>query len=93
MYLNTGIDLVEINRMKTAVEKWGERLLKRVFTEREINYSRKKACFYTHLAARFAAKEAVIKSLGKRDIDFKNIEVVNNDFGKPEIRNVCIIKQ
>ena len=91
MHLNTGIDLVEVGRMKEAVEKWGERLLNRVFTPMEIEYSRKKASFYQHLAARFAAKEAVIKSLGqkainRRPIGWKDIEVVNNEQGRPEIR-------
>lgn len=91
MHLTTGIDLVEVHRMKTAVEKWGDRLLNRVWTPQEIEYSRQRICFYQHLAARFAAKEAVIKCLGQeeinqRSIGWKDIEVVNNSEGKPEIR-------
>ncbi len=86
MHLTCGIDLVEVDRMKKAVEKWGERLLKRVFTDREIGYSQRKVFSHQHLAARFAAKEAVIKSLGQREINLKDIEVINDKKGKPEIR-------
>ena len=59
----TGIDLIEIHRIEQAVSRFGDRLLKRVFSEREIAYASGKANPYPSLAARFAAKEAFIKAL------------------------------
>jgi holo-[acyl-carrier protein] synthase len=61
--IGTGIDLVEIHRIEQAVSRFGDRLLKRVFSEREIAYASGKASPYPSLAARFAAKEALIKAL------------------------------
>lgn len=59
----TGIDLIEIHRIEQAVSRFGDRLLRRVFSEREIAYASGKANPYPSLAARFAAKEAFIKAL------------------------------
>ncbi len=81
-----GTDIVEISRIKDAAEKWGDRFLKRVFTENEIAYCYKKKDPYPHLAVRFAAKEAVIKassSLRSRRLEFSAIEILNEPSGKP----------
>ncbi len=59
-----GIDLAQIGRMRQVVEKWDERFLRRVFTEEEIAYCRRRRDPIPHLAARFAAKEATLKALG-----------------------------
>ena len=56
-----GIDIVEISRIGAAIDLWGDRFLKRVYTEREIEYCRGRL---PQLAARFAGKEAVMKALG-----------------------------
>lgn len=56
----------------------------RVFTERELAYSLPKVTRYEHLAARFAAKEAVAKALG-RSFSWHEVEMVNNSEGKPEV--------
>ena len=64
MITGVGVDVVSINRVKKAIEKGGERFLKRVFTDREIEYCFQSGCPYEKLAARFAAKEAVFKAIG-----------------------------
>jgi len=59
-----GIDLVSIPRMRTVIDRWQERFLHRVFTDREIAYCRSRRDPIPHFAARFAAKEAGLKALG-----------------------------
>ena len=79
-----GIDVVHIDRMRIVVEKWGQRFLKRVFTDLEISYCYKKKNPYLSLAVRFAAKEALIKAMGSEiSLSFTDIEVVNIGNGKP----------
>jgi len=63
MICGIGTDIVDVGRIRKAVERWGDRFLKRVFTEAEVVYCLAKANPYPHLAARFAAKEAVMKAL------------------------------
>lgn len=67
MIVGIGTDIVEISRIKNAVAKWGERFLRKIFTENEISYCYKKKDPFPHLAVRFAAKEAVIKALSTED--------------------------
>jgi len=87
MIAGTGIDVIEVERIKSAVEKWGESFLNRVFTDSEISYARSKRFSSEHLAARFATKEAVLKAFGdSRWVDWKNIEIFNAESGKPGIR-------
>lgn len=84
-----GIDLVEVGRIKRAHNRWGERFLRRVFTADERSYCMKKAHPEQSLAARFAAKEAVLKAIGtglSGGIRWTDIEVVNRKSGKPEVR-------
>jgi len=59
-----GVDLAKIPRMRRVVERWQDRFLRRVFTEQEIAYCQRRHDPIPHLAARFAAKEAVMKALG-----------------------------
>src|ERR671923_12062 len=73
-----GIDLIEIARVERALER-RPRLAERLFTQGELTYARDRARPARHLAARFAAKEAVIKALG-RPVPPKQIEVVG---GRP----------
>ncbi len=89
MISGTGIDIIEISRIKNAVIRWKDSFLKRVFTENEINYSQAKKFSYQHLAARFAAKEAVLKAIGDSSIhriNLREVEVLNDESGKPFIR-------
>jgi holo-[acyl-carrier protein] synthase len=88
-----GVDIIEIDRIKEAVEKFGNDFLNKVFTDKEISYcSRRKALRYPELAARFAAKEAYSKAVGKgiaglgrrnNGIKWKDVEIVNDPLGKP----------
>ncbi len=89
MVCGIGVDVVEILRMKKSSLRFGRRFFERVFTDREIKYCQSKKRSYEHLSARFAAKEAVLKSLGVGwpIIPLKHIEVVNDPFtGAPEIQ-------
>ncbi len=84
----TGIDLCEIDRIRKAIERYGERFLKRIFTEGEIRYCSSRANPYPSYAARFAAKEAVMKLLGAGigHVGFNNIEVVSGIDGRPSLK-------
>lgn len=96
MIYGIGTDIVEIDRIKDAVEKWGGRFLEKIYTGNEVLYCNKKKDPYPHLAARFAAKEAVMKalSIGGSELEddkgigvpgFRDIEVLNHPNGKPFI--------
>lgn len=90
--LGTGIDTIEVERIKRALERsaTGERFRARVFTEGEIAYceSRGRARYQSY-AARFAAKEAAMKALGTgwaRGVRWRDIEVVREESGKPTLK-------
>ena len=87
MIYGTGIDIVRIARIKEISEKWGDRFLKRVFTENEISYCYQKRNPYGSLAVRFAAKEALIKAIGSEiPVSFTDMEVTNSSTGKPALK-------
>ena len=77
MALAVGIDLIEIERVERALER-RPRLAERLFTPAELAYARERARPGRHLAARFAAKEAVIKALGQ-GVPPKEIEVISGE--------------
>lgn len=79
-----GVDIVENNRIAALIQKHGERFLNRVFTPQELSYCRGRI---PSLAARWAAKEAMSKAFGTGigDVAFKEIEVLVNPRGKPNI--------
>jgi len=84
MILGTGIDLIEIKRIESAINKWGDNFLHHVFCEEEIVYARKNKFPMQHFAARFAAKEAVFKAIGNDpNINWKDITISNDKHGKP----------
>ena len=82
--MRVGIDLLEIERMEAALQRW-PRLAERLFTEGERDYAAARARPGQHLAARFCAKEAVAKALGMRGWNFRDVEVLGGD-GPPELR-------
>ena len=89
MVAGNGIDIIEVGRMKTLVDRWGTRLLEKIFTEEEIKYSESKSFSAQHLAARFASKEAVFKAFENAfpgQVGWRDIEVLNDRNGKPRIR-------
>lgn len=88
MILGTGVDIVEVVRMRDAINKWGDSFLTKIFTPKEISYSNSRRFSFQHFAARFAAKEAVVKAFGdprKNPIRWTDIEVLNDEEGKPVI--------
>lgn len=88
MKITCGTDIIEIDRIKRAIDNLGSKFLKRIFTEREIEYCEShKNQKYEHYAARFAAKEAVFKAISqKKDtLDWNKLEIVNLPNGKPKL--------
>jgi len=88
MIVGTGIDMVNISRIKRIIKKWDKRFLNKIYTAKEIVYCEKKSNNrYNSYAGIFAAKEACVKALGTgfRDIEWKDIEVKNDRLGKPSI--------
>ncbi|MBR1803132.1 MAG: holo-ACP synthase [Clostridia bacterium] len=89
MQLQTGVDIIEVNRIKEAIEAQGEKFLNHIFTPREIEYcSKTNKMQYQHYAARFAAKEAIFKAISSKIMPlqedvWKKIEIVNDVTGKP----------
>ncbi len=89
MIIGIGTDIVSISRIEKTVKRFGDRFINRVFTEVEINACKDKSDQSPHLAARFAAKEAVLKALGtgiSQGIGFKDVEVTRESGKRPEIR-------
>ncbi len=86
--LGTGIDIVENYRLKEILLKKKSNFKKKIFTLNEVSYCEKKSNSISCYAKRFAAKEAFVKALGigfRKNINFKNIEIVNDTYGKPYI--------
>lgn len=79
---SVGVDIIEIARIEKAVSRWGRRFLGRIYTEAELAYCRGRA---PELAARFAAKEAVMKALGtgNRGVAWREIEILPVRGGRP----------
>ena len=86
MILRTGIDIIEVARIGASFEKFWERFLKRILQPQEIRYCLENASPVTHLAARFAAKEAISKALGTcigAQLGWQQIEVGRRNSGEP----------
>jgi len=84
-----GIDLIEIKRIKQAIERYGERFSSRVFTPWEIQYCLSKIDPNFSFAGRFAVKEAVFKAVGTgfaEGVKWTSVEVVNDPSGQPQVR-------
>ena len=79
-----GVDIVEIARLEKAIARWGEGFLSRVYTDSELRLYHKNP---SSLAARFAAKEAVIKALGKptKGVSLRDIEILSDPGGRPVV--------
>src|SRR4030067_2432200 len=88
MVYGIGVDIITIERFKKALERWGDRLCKRVFTPQELSICQNKAQPGRHLALRFAATEAFLKALGIgmfQGIGWKEIEITNDPSGRPHL--------
>ena len=80
-----GVDIVEIERIESAIKRWRERFLNRIYTEAELKICQDR---FPSLAARFAAKEAVMKVLGTggRGVAWREIEILTDDAGRPSVK-------
>jgi holo-[acyl-carrier protein] synthase len=84
--LGIGVDLIEVERIQHSLDRFGERFMKRVFTEVEIAYCQSMKFPARHFAARFAAKEAVSKAFGTgigKAIGWRDIDVHKKESGQP----------
>ena len=88
MIVGTGVDIAEVPRVAQALERFGDRFLRRIFTAGEIRYCDSKANRVERYAARFAAKEAAMKALGtgwNHGVRWRDCEVVRFPGGRPTI--------
>ncbi len=89
MILGTGVDIAEVPRIRESIARFGDRFLHRIFTDGEIRYCERKATRFESYAARFAAKEAGMKTLGtgwSRGVRWRDIEVVRPKGQRPTIQ-------
>ncbi|HEX3476946.1 MAG TPA: holo-ACP synthase [Kofleriaceae bacterium] len=84
--MKVGIDLVDVSRIAASIDAFGDRFLRRVFTEGEIAYARSApALTAERLAARFAAKEAAKKALELEGVGWRDLEVARSPSGAPHL--------
>jgi holo-[acyl-carrier protein] synthase len=86
MIVGTGVDIAEVKRIQAAVNRFGERFLKRVFTPAELRYCMAKPNAAERLAARFAAKEAGMKAIGtglRLGVTWQDVEVLRMPGQRP----------
>lgn len=89
MIFGVGIDLVSIQRLEEVLQRWGDRFVKRVYTEQEADFCFKRAYPASPLALRFAAKEAFSKAIGlgmRKGVRWRDIEVFHYPGGRPGLR-------
>jgi len=88
MIVGTGIDIAEVPRIEASIARFGDRFLRRIFTEAEIRYCESKANRVERYAARFAAKEAAMKAIGtgwNHGVRWRDVEVCRQAGGRPTI--------
>ena len=87
--LGVGMDIVETKRIAESIERFGDRFLQRVFLEGEVAYAKSMKFPHLHLAARFAAKEAISKAFGTgigHEMGWRDLEIVRETGGAPKVR-------
>lgn len=89
MRIMNGVDIIEVRRIQENIENFGEKFLKRIYTQNEIKYcEERKSQKYQSYAARFAAKEAIYKALSEvidSEYSWTDFEILNDEKGKPYI--------
>ena len=81
-----GVDSVQVGRIRAAAERWGDDFLRRLFTDGELKYCLSHANPFPSLAARFAAKEAILKALGTPGTwRWRDMEVERAESGQPSV--------
>lgn len=99
MNIKVGIDIIEVDRIKNSIEDLGEKFINKIFTDKEVEYCKgTRNSMYQHYAARFAAKEATFKAIStllkdKYSISWKNVQVVNDENGKPTLQFISLTKE
>ena len=86
--IGLGMDIVETKRIAESIERFGDRFLHRVFLEGEVAYARSMKFPHLHLAARFAAKEAISKAFGTgigHEMGWRDLEIVREPGGAPKV--------
>ena len=86
--LGHGMDIVETKRIADSIERFGERFLHRVFLEGEVAYAQSMKAPHLHLAARFAAKEAISKAFGTgigHEMGWRDLEIIREPSGQPRV--------
>ena len=86
--IGIGVDVVDSARIESSIERFGERFLRRVFTEGEIAYSQSMKFPARHFAARFAAKEALSKAFGTgigKSMGWRDLDVRKKESGEPYV--------
>src|SRR6476660_4650795 len=89
MIVGMGTDLIEVDRIRQSVDRYGDKFLRRVYTEKESAYAMSKRNFAERLAGRFAVKEAGMKAIGtgwRRGVTWRDFEVINEPGGRPTLR-------
>jgi holo-[acyl-carrier protein] synthase len=89
MVLGIGIDIIEIDRIKKSIDRFGDKFLKKIYTTIELEYCLRKKNKYQHLAARFAAKEAIYKALSNDTSEvysWQDVEIYNEVNGLPKVK-------
>ncbi|MGC6466454.1 MAG: holo-ACP synthase [Akkermansiaceae bacterium] len=87
--IGIGIDVVEVSRIRSSLDEFGERFLNRIFTEEERSYCSRQKRPELHFAARFAAKEAIAKAFGTgigKELGWLDMEISRKASGEPEVR-------
>ena len=91
MKIACGTDIIEIDRIKQSIDEMGSRFIERIYTNKEIEYCEsKKFQKYQHYAVRFAGKEATLKAISsklenKYNMEWKDIEITNDEQGRPHV--------
>ena len=88
MIHGSGIDIIEVSRIRKALQRYGQRFLDRLFSSKEQNYCLRHQDASPHFAGRFAAKEAIVKALGTgfgSEVHWLDIEILNDALGKPVV--------
>jgi len=88
MIVGIGVDIIEVGRIERALERQGERFVRRIFTEQEAAYCARAARPPERFAARFSAKEAALKALGtgwREGLRLLDVHVGNDPLGAPSI--------
>ncbi len=92
MIIGTGIDIIEVERVAASYKRFGDRFLKRILKESEIEYCLSHKNPAPFIAARFAAKEAISKAFGtgiSEKLGWQDIEICKQDSGKPYVKLHC----